>query len=234
MATRSRGIKASYAEEMNQEGIATQVEMEEAFTEHIANDHTAEGLLPTPEEDNQILKSWVNDDDELAWTVVAADDPEEGLKVIALPYYWDEDREMYLDNNVVRVVNYINSNGCEDEYLYHIPGIRSCVMPWGVFTGEKYCVVGLQFNTENTTTGEVLELRNITGSSSSTLGGTTYEYDTLYTLDVGSDDVSETLKEDLAVLLDEGFKLSSFMLDDADADKPAMVMMLRKVWEAEE
>ena len=232
MAVRSRSIKREYADEMNQSGVATQQEMEDAFSEHIENGHSAEGLLPVPGEENQILKSYTNADGELAWKIVKADDPVEGLTVIALPYYWDDARGKYLDNNVVRVVNYTSSNGAEDEYLYHIPGIRSCVMPWGVFEGEKYCVVGMQFNTENECSGEVLELRNITGSSSSGFGGTTYEYDTLYTLDVG-DATTETLKLDVNVELVAGSKLSSYMLADVDADKPAMVMILRKVWEAE-
>jgi hypothetical protein len=233
MAVRSRGVKREYADEMNQQGVATQQEMDDAFSEHIANDHTAEGLLPAPSEDNQILKSYTNDDDELAWKIVKADDPQEGLTVIALPYYWDEVREKYLGNEVIRLINYLPSTGNEDEYMYYIPDTRSCVVGFNTFEGEKYCIVGLEYAADNEKSGNILEIRNITGESDSGWGGVEYEYDTLYTLDLGDDEVTKARVNDMDVLVDEGFRLCSYLLEDVDVDRPALIMMLRKVWEEE-
>lgn len=230
MAVRSRSIKKEYADEMNQSGVATQQEMDDAFNDHIDNGHSAEGLLPTPLEENQILKSYTNDGT-LAWKVVKADDPQEGLTVIALPYYWDEARQKYLDNNTIRVINYVNTNGAEDEYMYYVPGIRSCVMPFNVFEGEKYCLVGLEYNAASEANGPIIEMRNITGKSSSGWGNIEYEYNVLYTVDLGTEDTFELRITDIDAILDSGSKLSSYLLEDVDIDQPAMIMILRRVWE---
>jgi hypothetical protein len=187
-------------------------------------------LLPAVSEENQILKSNSNGD----WVIVAADDPVEGLTVMALPYYYDSVREKYLGNEVIRVANYISGSGREDEYQYYIPGIRSCAMPFNIFEGEKYCLVGLEYNSENAKSGEILEYRTITGSTSGAFGGTTYEYETLGTLDLGSDEVTEKYIDNLDIVLEAGTKLCSYLLEDVDVDNPAIIMMLRRIWEPDD
>ena len=233
MAVRSRGVKKEYVQELNLEGVATQKEMDDAFAEHIENDHTEEGLLPAPEEENMILKSYVNDDDEIKWKVVKADDPQEGLTVIALPYYWDEDREKYLDNQVIRVVMYKDGNA-DDEWIYYIPNIRSDRVPYKLFPGETMCIVGYELSMSDTASGEVIEIRNITGYEEGVFGSKTAEYDVLYTIDLGDDEVDTQIDMTLNIDADPDYMLSAYALADADLDDPVMTILLRKVWEVED
>ena len=235
MAIRSRGVKTEYADEVNTEGVATQAEMEQAFADHIKNDHNPENIyMPEPTDENQILKSYIDEDDgSINWKIVKADDPQEGLTVIALPYYWEDARQKYLGNEVVRVINYIDNDGCEDEYMYYIPGIRNCVRSYNIYEGEKYCIVGIEYSSENAKSGNIIELRTITGKTESFFG-TTYEYDTLYVLNLGADEVTELYLDNLDITIDNTIKLSSYILADSDVDKPAITILLRRIWEEED
>ena len=232
MAIRSRGIKKDYADEMNLDGVATQKEMDDAFTEHIDDYHTADGLLPAPEEDNMILKSYENDDEELAWKTVVADDPDEGLTVIALPYYWDEDRQKYLDNQTVRVTVYMSGNA-DDEWLYCIPRIRSDSVPYKMLDSDKMCITEVQFFTSEKTSGDVIEIRNITGYISSVWGRKTALYDTIYT--VSLDDTTDTyVDSSVDIDLEGDISLGGYAIDGADLEDPVCIVIMRKVWEKED
>jgi len=233
MAVRSRGVKKEYVQELNLEGVATQKEMDDAFAEHIEKDHTAEGLLPTPEEENQILKSYINDDDELAWKIVKADDPQEGLTVISLPYYWDDVREKYLDNNEIRVTFYKDGNA-DDEWFYYIPSVRCDRVPHKLVDSQKLCIVEVQIFLSEATNGEVTEIRNITGYTSSGWGGKTAEYDTLAVVNLGEDDTDTYVDSTLDIDLEGDIMLSGYVLEDADLEDPVMTVVMRKVWEEED
>ena len=233
MAVISRGVKKEYVEEVNLDGVATQKEMDDTFAEHIANYHTEEGLLPAPEEENMILKSYTNDDDEIKWKVVKADDPQEGLTVIALPYYWDEDREKYLDNQVVRIVMYKDGD-TDDEWIYYIPNVRSDRVPYKLFEGETMCIVGYEMSMSEAANGEVAEIRNITGYEEGLFGSKTAEYDTLHVIDLGDDDVDTKNDMTLNIDVEAGFLLSAYVLEDADLEDPVISILMRKVWEVDD
>jgi len=217
MAVRSRGVKKEYADEMNLQGVATQQEMEDAFSEHIDTEHTAEGLLPTPVEDNQILKSY-DDNGTLKWKIVAADDPVEGLTVISLPYYWDDVRGKYLANQSIKINFYENGTGKRRRYMNYIPEIRSNRVPFKVQNNEEYCLVSAEYYTTDENSGSVMEIRDISDG-----------VDTLATVDLGSNATDYFYIDTLNIDIKSGVWLAGRILSTS-LDNPVLVLELRKVY----
>ena len=214
MAVRSRGVKREYVEELNLEGVATQKEMDDAFTEHITNEHNLGAILPEATSDNQILKS----DDNNEWKVVKADDPIEGLTVISLPYYWDEDRQKYLANQSIKINFYENGTRKKNRYMNYIPEIRSNRVPFKIQDNEDYCLVAAEYYTTDENTGKVMEVRDISDG-----------VDVLATVNLGSTASDYFYVDTLDISLASGVWLAGRILG-TQLDNPVLILELRKVY----
>jgi len=217
MAVRSRGVKREYVEELNLQGVATQKEMEDAFTEHTNNEHSPEGLLPVPVEGNSILKSY-DDAGTIKWKVVKADDPVEGLTVISLPYYWDEARQKYLANQSIKINFYENGTGKRRRYMNYIPEIRSDRVPFKIQDNEDYCLVAAEYYTTDENSGEVMEIRDISDG-----------VDVLATVNLGSTATDYFYADSLNIDLSSGVWLAGRILS-TKLDNPVLILELRKIY----
>jgi hypothetical protein len=171
-------------------------------------------LLPTPLNGNQILKS--NDDGE--WVIVDADDPVDGLTVIALPYYWDETRQKYLDNQLTRVVFYENGNDRRRRYLNYIPEIRSDDIPFRIYDNESYCLVNAEYHTEDLESGQVMEVRDVADNEN-----------VLATVNLGATDTNNFFIDNVDITLTAGMDIAVYVMDTR-LDNPTLVLGLRKIW----
>jgi len=181
-------------------------------------------LLPEPDEENMILKS--NSDNE--WIMIKADDPEEGLKVIALPYYWDEDRQKYLDNTMIRVIFYSDSTYEKNKYMKYVPEIKCDRIPFKIYPNESYCIIQLEFAVSDETNGKVMDIRNITKTNKGGWGNSA-EYENIFTLDIGDDDIAQLFVGGLDYTLDEGDGLGVY-IKNTSLDNPVLIIGLRKIW----
>jgi hypothetical protein len=218
MAVRSRGQKKEFVDEIKTGGVATQVELNQAIADHIADKHSDVGAsigLPPATEGNQIVKS--NDDNE--WVVVAADDPVEGLTVISLPYYYDELRGKYLDNQLVRVVFYENGTDRRRRYMNYIPEIRSDRVPFKIYDNEKYCIVNAEYYTTDQESGEVIEVRDMAAGAAA-----------LATVNLGDTATDNFFIDTVDITLNEGVELAARIMDTR-LDNPTLILGLRKVWD---
>ena len=191
MAVRRRGISKEYADEIVQEGIATQKEMEDMFTTHVVAEH---------------------------------DSPK-------VAYAYDTVRQKYLDTNVLRVVYYLDKTEADDEYMYYIKDTRSCVLGFTLFDSEKYCLVGVEYVATSEADGVVMEVRNITDEQPGAWGSVNYTYDTIYSVDLGTDKVKSKYINDIDIVLLPENKIVTYVTQDADIDNPVLVLLLRKIWE---
>jgi len=172
-------------------------------------------LLPEPAEENMILKS--NPDKE--WVTVRADDPEEGLKVIALPYYWDEDRQKYLDNTMIRVVFYSNTSNERKKYMKYVPQIKSDKIPFKIYDNESYCIVQAEYATTDENSGKVIDIRDVSGSAN-----------TLAVVNLGSAETDHFFINNIDITLNSGVYLAAY-IRNTSLDNPVLILGLRKIWE---
>lgn len=176
--------------------------------------NTSLDFLPTGTDDNQILKTNSNNE----WVTVKADDPVEGLTVIALPYYWDEVRQKYLDNQLLRVVFYENGDSRRRRYLNYIPEIRSNDIPFRIYDNETYCLVNAEYHTENEATGVVMEIRDIADNNR-----------TLGSVNLGDVPTSNFFIDSVDINLTEGMDVAAY-ITNTRLDNPTLVLGLRKIW----
>jgi hypothetical protein len=130
MAVRSRGQKKEFVDEVKAGGVATQVELEEAIAQHLA----------------EYSHGTTTDD---------------GIPVE--PYYYDAARDRYLAFDTVTVSYYLDGTNRKNMYMYNVPGVSSNSVPHKV-TGE-YCIVGWDYFSTSTESGNVMEVRNAAGAS---------------------------------------------------------------------
>lgn len=181
-------------------------------------------LLPEPDDENMILKS--NSDKE--WVMVRADDPEEGLKVIALPYYWDDERQKFLDNTMIRVIFYSDTTNEKNKYMKYVPEIRCDRIPFNVYPNESYCITQLEYATSDENNGEVMDIRNITETNDGGWGSSA-TYENIFTLDIGDDDIAQLFVDGLDYTIDEGDGLGVY-IKGTSLDNPVLIVGLRKIW----
>lgn len=212
MAIISRGTKKSLVDEINVDGVATQKELNDALANHILDKHGVGDSIGLPDatESNQIVKS----NDALEWVVVNADDPDEGLQVLALPYYWDDVRGKYLGNETERIMFFNNGTNKKNVYYYYTPSVVSSTIPCRIF-GE-HCLVALEWYNTTTVTGKVMELRNKATSNSS-----------LYDLTVSSK--TEAYLDTLNVTIPNGTQLEPYVGNITQAN-PTLILYLKKVY----
>jgi hypothetical protein len=232
-----KSVLPSEAASINGEGASTDQERADAIATHVQNYAHApiaqpgtddnkilffngstyiwvDMALPPATDENQILKSDSNNE----WKVVRADDPVEGLTVIALPYYWDEARQKFLDNQLVRVTFYENGTGKRRRYMNFIPEIRSDRVPFKIYQNESYCIVNAEYYTTDTNSGQVMEIRDMADSASA-----------LATVNLGSTPIDNFFIDTLNISLLEGVELAGYILN-TKLDNPTLVLGLRKIW----
>ena len=197
-------------------GVAPLDENNKVPTIHLPPIEDISTILPTATEPNLIIKSDSNND----WIVVPADDPDEGLKVIALPYYYDEVRQKYLDNQLIRVVFYENGDNIRNRYLNYIPEIRSDRVPFRIYQNEQYCIVNAGYYATNSESGNILTLLDTANGNNTlanvTLGAAT---DTFFI---------DTLNIDLLAGTDLAVYANNIRLGN-----PTLILGLRKIWTPE-
>jgi len=228
MATISRGIQKGYAEEIKSSGVATQEELNtqkiqledfttSAISEHTSTEHGLQNILPTPISSNDIIKAHELDDGTIEWSVVKADDPEEGLKVISLPYYYDSVREKYLSKESLRLNFYENGNNKRRTYMCYIPEIKSNRVPFKVQENETYCITGYEYLTSDENSGKVINIKDVAND------------EVLYSIDIGDDDVDYDMMDNLDIVIDDSVWIAPRILSTS-LDNPVLILYMRKIY----
>lgn len=138
--------------------------------------------------------------------------------VQAAAFYFDEVRGLYLDNQLTRIVMYENGSGHKNKYLNYIPQVRSNMVPYRISSTESFIITDLQFDRTIATSGDVLEIRDISTTTPTVL----------YTLNVPVDEIT-TIHTDLNITLPSNAEIALYV-GDIRHDNPSVVIGLRKIW----
>jgi len=184
-------------------------------TDYVWSEAVAGGVTipdPDPELDDQKILRYDGTNDVIEW-IDQAD-----IKTIALPYYYDEDREKYLDNQIVRVMFSRSGTNRRNTYMRYADGIASSKFPYELRTGENMCLVSFEYSTTDTNSGKVIEVRDEND-----------DRNVLVSLNLGSADVSYAYNENLNIDFSEGTAISAYILGTS-LDNSVFVLGFRKIY----
>jgi len=184
-------------------------------TNYIWSDAVAgTSIIPTPDpdEDDQKILRYDGESDSVQW-INQAD-----IQTIALPYYYDEDREKYLDNQIVRVMFSRSGSNKSNTYMRYADGISSSKFPYELRAGEDCCLVSFEYSTTDKNKGTVIEVRDENDNRNA-----------LASLNLGSTAVNYAYNENLNIDFNAGVAISSYILDTA-LNNAVFVLGFRKIY----
>ena len=116
------------------------------------------------------------------------------------------------------VTFYENGTDKRRRYLNYIPEIRSNSVPYKIYTGNRYCIVSAEYYSSDTSTGEIMEIRDMANNANA-----------IASVQLGTTPSSNFYIDNLDIELDEGVELAGYILDTR-LDNPTLVLGLRKIW----
>jgi hypothetical protein len=171
--------------------------------------------IPNPNNDDQKILRYDAASDSIVW-INQAD-----IQTIALPYYWDEDRQKYLDNQIIRVMFSRSGTNRTNTYMRYADGISSSKFPYELRTGEDSCLVSFEYSTTDKNSGKVIEVRDINDNKK-----------VLATLNLGSTDVDYAYSENLNIDFAAGVAISAY-IKSTSLDNAVFVLGFRKIYNPE-
>ena len=171
-------------------------------------------IIPTPDPviDDQKILRYDGPTDTVQW-INQAD-----IQTIALPYYWDEARQKYLDNQITRILYSKSGTGKRNTYMNYADGIASSKFPYELRTGEDSCLVSFEYSTTDLNSGTVIEVRDENNGAAA-----------LASLNLGTTDVDYAYNENLNIDFSAGVAISSYILNTA-LDNAVLVLGFRKIY----
>ena len=144
--------------------------------------------------------------------------PQADIKTIALPYYWDDVRKKYLDNQVQRVMFYKNGTNKMNTWMNYAPAITSSNFPFEIRQGEDSCLVSFEYSTTDLNTGTVIELRDKNNDDLA-----------LASLNLGTTPVDYLYNNNLNIDFNAGIAIASRILGTT-LDNSVLVLGFRKIY----
>jgi hypothetical protein len=107
--------------------------------------------------------------------------------IIANSFYYDDVRDRYLDLDMKVIEFYLDGTNKKNQFMYQVPGITSNLVPYKL-EGE-YCMVGIEFYSINTVTGNVIDVKDQNGNTLFPLSVTNTSYYSDYTINEIADTI---------------------------------------------
>ena len=194
--------------------FASEDELSEYVAEQFENHNKTAIHIPVPDsvEDDQKILRYDGESNTVEW-IDQAD-----IQTIALPYYYDEAREKYLDNQIMRVMFSKPGTNKRRTYMDYAPGIASSKFPYELRTGENMCLVFFEYSTTDENSGKVIEIRDENNNAKA-----------LATLNLGNTDTDYAYSDTLDINFNEGTAVSAYILKER-LDNAVLVLGFRKIY----
>lgn len=135
----------------------------------------------------------------------------------ALPYYYDEARELYLSQQVFKIPFYLNGI-VKKQYMNYMPDIRSSSVPYRLISDNLFCLVGFEFYMATETSGLLMEVRDENSNYASILSIST---STLVN-QVFNNEVNITLPLDTGLCV---------FAEDNSLNDPVLILSTRRIYD---
>jgi len=134
------------------------------------------------------------------------------------PYLKDPSSELYLGQQLDRLLFFENGAGHKEKFISYVPGVASNVVPYKLLDTDSIIIKFIQFENTYLCSGNIIDFVDVDNST------------ILYSLDVGTTQTTSYFQDNIDVVINGPINIGCY-INNNRLDNPAIVVGTRKVWE---
>jgi len=136
----------------------------------------------------------------------------------AQPYILDPTSNLYIGQQLDRVLFFENGTGHKEKYISYVPGVSSNVLPYRLLSTDSIIIKFIQYEATYLASGNIIDIKNTADDS------------IIYQFDVGTTPTTSSFQDNVDVVINGPIDIGVY-INNNRLDNPAFVLGTKRIWE---